>query len=1037
MNSKFKAKDIVQRVNQPESIGVVLDPSWDDQTETWTYYVQFGNTVTAVPESSLRGWVQAASAWERFRSPEMFSGADHFRATLTFHKLKTPTARVAYAFSTARTLFFPHQFKPLLKFLDGGGSGILIADDVGLGKTIEAGYILRELQARRNLERIVVLAPARLGTKWKRELFQRFDESFEIVKGSQFIDLSNALEAGKEVAPFRWIVSYEGARSENVQNAILSSRPSLDMLIVDEAHRLRNTETLQHRLGRLLCDLADYAIFLTATPVQNSLDDLWNLLKLLSEEQFPDREIFHRQVEENRTILESQRNLGNPAQRERAVSLLSRLQDSDTTRSSVSNTFLDSIVKRLKEANLSVADVSELNADIAQLNTLGHVVSRTRKSEAMPGCARREAMWCPVDLQQSERLIYDNVERLCRVNPDHSDIQSWGFQMATLMAFRATASCIPAAIRYFNEKLESKHRDLEINSYTELTSDELEEPDPDQPITASDLTNWFEAQRSLLAYLVDHWQVNGGVDSKFETLAAAIRSIWDEDDEKEQPRRKIVIFSFFRKTLEYLSQTLTSRDIQVRMIHGLINLRDRELAIDEFLGRSEVPILLTSEVGGEGIDLQRASVLINYDLPWNPMVVEQRIGRIDRIGQLAKRIVIVNFVVRGSIEERILQRLLHKIGIFESTIGEIDPIIGDRIEQLTRQSLSGFLSEEELEQELLKEERAIANSVATAKKVRKEAEHLFTSDQSLLDEISALTGERQIPAERDLWTFVNGFLGERYPGYLIPEEALTNVARTVFSPRLARDLENAPRDLGIDVAAFGGKAALGELGLTLSREIAYRHTSSDLVHLSHPLVKFIIHELDGRYGNEAFCLSIDKSSVLEQGLYAFAIRIIEIEGITLRNRFETCVAECSGDRLWTEKAETTQVLIEMMEKGQSHRIDPFPRNLVEELERRLKSGLDMLKRGVEVRESSVALARLEQRKAISKKLAELKLKRAKDQLMAMKSSGAKDFAIKMGVLKVKKAEEYLSSLTSAHTEAVSSGVRAWTDIAVGFLSVGI
>ncbi|MBK6590026.1 MAG: SWF/SNF helicase family protein [Acidobacteria bacterium] len=181
------------------------------------------------------------------------------------------------------------------------------------------------------------------------------------------------------------------------------------------------------------------------------------------------------------------------------------------------------------------------------------------------------------------------------------------------------------------------------------------------------------------------------------------------------PRRKIVVFSFFRKTLEYLRRSLEAKSIGVRMIHGKIPLLDRDRAIEDFLTLSENDVLLTSEVGGEGIDLQSASVVLNYDLPWNPMVVEQRIGRVDRIGQQAERIVVINFVVQDSIEERILERLLRKIGIFETSIGEIDPIVGDQIEKLTREAVSGSLTHDELEKKLRIEERAIANRTVVAK----------------------------------------------------------------------------------------------------------------------------------------------------------------------------------------------------------------------------------------------------------------------------------------------------------------------------------
>jgi SNF2 family DNA or RNA helicase len=186
-------------------------------------------------------------------------------------------------------------------------------------------------------------------------------------------------------------------------------------------------------------------------------------------------------------------------------------------------------------------------------------------------------------------------------------------------------------------------------------------------------------------------------DSKLEELVGAFNAIWDDDERSKTPRRKIVVFSFFRRTLDYLGRMLGARGIMNRKIHGGIPIDEREIAIDDFLERPDISVLLTSEVGGEGIDLQVASVLFNYDLPWNPMVVEQRIGRIDRIGQKAKRLVILNFVVEDSIEERVLQRLLTKIEIFKESIGEPDPIIGEEIERLTGRALQGDLSPEELD----------------------------------------------------------------------------------------------------------------------------------------------------------------------------------------------------------------------------------------------------------------------------------------------------------------------------------------------------
>jgi superfamily II DNA or RNA helicase len=1035
MSAKFSPNEIVQRVNQPEVNGVILDQCWDDQTESWTYRVQFNGVVTAVPETSLRGWTRLKTPWEKLRAQE-FSGIEHFRDTITFHKVKSPTARVAHAYSSARTIFYPHQFKPLLKFLDGGGDGLLIADDVGLGKTIEAGYILRELDARKNLERVMVLAPARLATKWKREMAQRFEEPFEIVKGADLINLSNSLERGREISPFKWIVSYEGSRNQDVQEALDAAQPSLDLLIVDEAHRLRNPETLQHRLGRLLCNLADHRIFLTATPVQNSLDDLWNLLKLLSEEEFPDFEIFRRQMAANRRVLECQRHLSShPPCVDDAINMLLAIGPSDGFGAPVSETFLASIVSRMQKEEFDSEGLAELQIDISQLNTLGHVVTRTRKSDAMPNCAQRVAHWQPIDFTDPERRIYESVESLCKVRPSQDSSLSWGFQMATLMAYRATASCIPAAIEYYEERLEALSRNA-LGAFSDFDSDDPND-DANGHDTVNDIGSWFRSQKEILSQLVNDWTDNDQTDTKFEEFLDALKMIWSEDEVAKRPRRKIVVFSFFRKTLEYLRKSLGLENIEIRMIHGKIGLEERDRAIEDFLERPDVELLLTSEVGGEGIDLQKASVVFNYDLPWNPMVVEQRIGRVDRIGQEAERIVIINFVVQGSIEERILARLLNKIGIFEASVGEIDPIIGDQIEKLTREAVSGTLTSEELERKLVKEEQAIANRTVAAKQVEGKAEDLLTTDQSLLDEIAALTGERQVPGEADLLRFLNNFLAAFYPGHLIPEKSLSGVQRFKLSPQLAREIEEASSDLGTDVAFFGRKIASGDLLATLSREVAYRHTNADLIHFNHPLVKFAVWKWAGRFGNETFCLSLRESEVLDPGLYAFAARIIELDGPIPRNKLHMAIVDCQKDDEWSDQNVTVPVLLEILEGARSDSPAEIQIQVHHQVEVRLNTILDRYKNELDRREKQLTFDRLNQRKAISVRLTEMKLRRAKDQVSKMIDSGAKDFAIKMGNLKIKKAEETLRTARNLDIEHASAGVGGWTDIAVGYLKVGI
>ena len=346
---KFPVGEYVQRINQPELAGIVREHRWDGQVESWNYLVQFGAQLRAVPEEALEAVSVVQSPWEAFEQGSL-SGKTHFVFTLTYERLKNPPARIAHSFATARTQFYPHQFKPLLKFLDNPGKAILIADDVGLGKTIEAAYILRELDAHQAVERVLIVVPARLRSKWEKELRQRFGEQFKIVKGADLIEQANRIAKGRELEEFRWITSFESTRSEEVRAALDAVPLSIDVLIVDEAHRMRNPETLQHKVGTVLTRSANAVVFLTATPVQNKLEDLWNLLKLLSPEEFSVWPLFQEQIRGNRLILAAQNALTDHppdynAAKKNVESFIRRYAPERSGRQ-----FLASIMERLDEA---------------------------------------------------------------------------------------------------------------------------------------------------------------------------------------------------------------------------------------------------------------------------------------------------------------------------------------------------------------------------------------------------------------------------------------------------------------------------------------------------------------------------------------------------------------------------------------------------------------------------------------------------------------------------------------------------------------
>ncbi len=1021
-SSKYDLGDYVQRVNQPELVGVVRELRWDNQVESWNYVVQFGAQLRALPEEALETVTVVESPWDSFEQGKL-SGKTHFVFTLTYERLKSPPARIAHSFATARTQFYPYQFKPLLKFLDNPGKSVLIADDVGLGKTIEAGYILRELEAHQAIERVLVLVPARLRSKWEKELRQRFGEQFRIVKGKDLIEQASRVGKGRELEEFRWITSFESTRSEEVRIALDEVLLPIDVLIVDEAHRLRNPETLQHKVGGVLTRSANAIVFLTATPVQNKLEDLWNLLRLLSPEEFSEWPLFQEQIKGNRLILTAQRALStHPPDYEaatEAVGSFVRMYSPERA----GRQFLASISDRLANASSDRRECLELQADISRLSPTSHIVSRTRKVEALPNRPKREPHWQRVRLSEQERTIYDSVESICRRKwPGTAD--SWGFQMSLIMAYRMTASCIPAALEYFSDKLKETEQATQPVPGEEGT--EWEE--------AEELTAWTGPARQALAEIVESAYQVSKHDSKLEELLSAFKAIWQDDETNRLPQRKIIVFSFFRRTLDYLARALADRKIANRKIHGGVRVEERERAIDDFLERSDVQVLLTSEVGGEGIDLQAASVLFNYDLPWNPMVVEQRIGRIDRIGQQAKRLVILNFVVENSIEERVLKRLLTKIEIFKESIGEPDPIIGEEIEKLAGRALQGDLSSDELDRIVEDQGDALARRVLEAKRMLTRVDGLLAADQALIDEINAVIGERQLPSEHELILFLNSFLGNGYPGTQLPSRVVKEVVSVNLGTSLGFALEESAAELGHDAALFGKRISTGPVEITLSREMGYRHPRVEVIHLQHPLTRFAVMKTTREQSlkNAAFALSL-ATNRLPKGQYGFMVSLIHAHTQRSWTKLVALFSDWHGDKVWTEPDEATALLIEMLENATDLRNPPQLIG-VQRTKNRLVNAINELKRDWEKRESKLEVARLEQQSVSRLAILDFRVKRIQERVKKLEASGANEFAIRMARAQLTKAEQERDSSLAAQRNQTWGAIEH-EEIAVGFLEV--
>ncbi|MFD4599866.1 helicase-related protein [Streptomyces sp. NPDC058464] len=736
----FARGDLVRLAARQETFTVIrATPTRDGgihyrlQDATGRHRMAFEEDLEALPPSTEEpeDWI--------LRPPV---AADRTALALTLAKLSTPLTDVVYSYQSSRTVFRPYQFRPVLKLMSSDRQRLLIADEVGLGKTIEAGLIWNELEQRTHLRRAsvrrggthfrgLVVCPAALVTKWQNEMRDRFDRHLRVLDKEGMAELVELFRSGDTNEPFAGVVSLERLRRAGQLDELAELQPRFDLVIVDEAHYLRNASSRSHAAAALLADWADALIFLSATPLNLGNQDLYNLVHLLDESSFPDPKVFENQIEPNRHLNAVAVGLaaGDADGPDGIRALHSRLMRVPTSAYG-RITAQRPEFRRLQEllatsAPLSPQQLAEARRCIAELNALAGVVNRTRKADTPDRKALREAEDVAVRWTSQERAFYDNLHAWCLERAARSGTAA-GF--AAQMWLRQAASCIPAMQQRLRERFSPRTAEdeaiEELLYESEAVDDTEDVPNDNASGSAAsperlarelqDQADDLSALRSLLGQLP--------VDTKFERFAEMLRNA------RGRGMRQAMVFSFFTRTLEYLEERLTP-EFKVRVMHGRTPPIERERIMKDFRA-GEFDLLLVSEVGSEGLDFEFCNVLVNYDLPWNPMRVEQRIGRLDRFGQQHEKIFIFNMQVPGTIETDIFQRLYARIGVFQDSIGELEPILRGRLKELHRIVLDPRLTPEQ--------RRRQVDRIAVARADREKDLETLNDAQALLTGLDGL-----------------------------------------------------------------------------------------------------------------------------------------------------------------------------------------------------------------------------------------------------------------------------------------------------------
>jgi len=580
-----------------------------------------------------------------------------------------------FGLSISRVDPLPHQLEAVYDYLlKLARVRFLLADDAGAGKTIMAGLLIKELKLRGMCERILIVAPANLAFQWQRELKEKFDEKFVVVKGD---DLRIQYGVNQWLEQKQLVTSLDLAKRTEILPGL--RQVHWDLVIVDEAHRMSWSpparKTARYALGELLRDISDHMLLLTATPHKGDPANFSLFLQLLDPDAYADVKSIREAMDRRRAPF---------------------------------------YLRRTKEA---MVYFPERQADDTW-------VARKIFTKRIPHTVDFQIDGTEFELYKSVTRFVKRQSARAAANGDDPRARAVGFLMALYQRRLASST------RAVYCSLENRARRLEVG--LKKAQEIARTAPPDLP-EADELEEMDEGDREHLEHILEAITLAGNAEdvraeiAELRQLAVQAKAVETTGAEAKLSRLKclmqeqgffdhadqrLLLFTEFKDTLDYLVAKLTEWGFRVGSIHGGMRIGSRDepgsrLHAEQQFKDGTIQILVATEAAGEGINLQCCHILFNYDIPWNPNRLEQRMGRIHRYGQ-TKDCLIFNFVATNTIEGKVLQRLLEKLqeirnalqddAVF-NVVGEVLPAA--QIERVLRDYYAGHLGDADLEERLL------------------------------------------------------------------------------------------------------------------------------------------------------------------------------------------------------------------------------------------------------------------------------------------------------------------------------------------------
>ena len=543
---------------------------------------------------------------------------NYLRYVTLLSKIKNETAGGLLSSLSSGIIPLPHQLHVLNRAMETNNIRYILADEVGLGKTIEAGMIIKELKARGLVQRILVVCPTGLVTQWASEMQEKFHERFQVILPSDYDTIKRLTDSDDVYGQYDQVISpmdsikplekRAGWSDEKVEKyneeriySIINS--GWDLVIIDEAHRVAGSsgEVARYKLGNLLSQASPYLLLLSATPHNGKTEPFLRLVRLLDAEAFPNaKSIVKEQVApylirtEKREAID---NNGNLLFKNRITHLVTLQWDERHSLQRELYQMVSSYVA--KTYNKALRNKKKNMCLIFLLIIMQRMVT------------------------SSTAAVRQSLERRLNV------LKTQNTRLGTLT----------------EEDLEDLNIEDGVEEALEAMSLDMEE-------------EIAELERIIAVAKQAEFQ---HPDVKVETLTDTLDALLSEDRDQ-----KVIVFTEFVATQLYLRELLVNKGFTVTILNGSMSVEDRDAALREF--REHSNIFISTDAGGEGLNLQFANIIINYDLPWNPMKIEQRCGRADRIGQ-TRDVHIYNFIVSDTVENRVREVLEEKLSVILEEMG--------------------------------------------------------------------------------------------------------------------------------------------------------------------------------------------------------------------------------------------------------------------------------------------------------------------------------------------------------------------------------